>query len=298
MISGLGCTFARSTPLKRIGGDDYAASSNGDPRRKGQPRPFRGIPAVLEVPTHYAVRIFETSYVYRTDGNNIHEVSFRNPGSPRLLDVDIKTISRKKLFSVDFARPAGGTLSASMSFNGAGGKATTLTPGHITSINNTVDEQTINQITTVLGQGPVKALFGKDGADGAKPPVATRANAVRVKKTVAYAQFDVDDPGVADQITAFLHHHISACHGCDGGLPCEPEPIEEIPRPMSSDTDGKDVVTQVAFTQSAPNEANALVNASNAVGVGKGLRAVLRESDVPYFTTDAFTIYDVEVAYE
>lgn len=299
MVSGLGCTYARTTPLKRLGGDDYAASSNGDTRRHGQVRPFRGIPAVLEVPTHYAVTVKETCYVYWGKDGTIHEVAFRSPGEPRLLDASVVPIFRKKLFSVDFARPAGGTLTSTLAFNDVSPE---LTAGHIKTINNTVQEQTINQITEALGENGIKKLFMRGGAEmpdaSANTAAARFPHTIKVEKTVAYALFDVDAPGVADQITGFLHHHISACHNCDGGVPCESGFMEEVPAPRSSAKVQDSGVEQVAFTEPARDGDGSIVEVENTAATDKGLRAVLREKESPYLTTDSFTLYEVEVVYE
>ena len=299
VASGVGCTYARTTPLKRLWGDEYAASSNGDTRHHGQVRPFRGIPTVLEVPTHYAVTVKETCYVYQDGDGTIHEVAFRSPGEPRLLDATVVPIFRKKLFSVDFARPAGGTLSSALTFNDVSPE---LTAGHIKTISNSVQEQTINQITSALGESGIKKLFTRGGAEMPEASSRTAASrfphTIKIEKTVAYALFDVDAPGVADQISGFLHHHVSACHNCDGGVPCQRGFIEDVPAPRSSASIEDGGVTQVAFTESIPDGDDSIAEVKHAVGSDKGLRAVLREKEMPYITTDSFTLYEVEVVYE
>ena len=303
IASSVGCTYARTTPLKRLAGDEYAASSNGDTRRRGQVRPFRGMPVVLEVPTHYAVTVTETTFVYREKDNTIHEVVFRNPGTPRLLDVGVDVVRRKKLFSVDFARPAGGTLTSAVTFNDVEAPSASnpegLTAGHIKEINNTVNEQTINQITEALSESGVRKLFGRAFSGGTSEHVeAPRPHTIKVEKTVAYRLFDVDAPGVADQISAFLEHHVSACHGCEGAMPCgETGSYEEIPIDSSSMASASGV-TQVSFDDYAPDKSEACDSPDDERAAGVGLRATLREKESPYLTTTGFTLYEVEVVYE
>jgi len=302
IASGAGCTFARSTPLKRVAGDDYAASSNGEPKVHGKPRPFRGIPVVLEVPTHYAVTVTEACFVYRDKANVIHEVAFNSAGTPRLLNVDVQTVSRKKLFSVDFARPAGGTLTAEMKFIPVSGE---LTAGHIQSINNKVEEQTINQVTGVLANLGKAGLLGATG--GASKGVGNRQtdaakafnnNSYKINRTVAYALFDVDSPGVAEQISAFLEQHVSACHECEGGAPCEHQFPEEVSTPGLGTKAEVGRVSQVMYAERSESGAEGgMTDSRPESNISEG-RPMLREKDEAYLTTDAFTLYEVEVAYD
>jgi hypothetical protein len=74
--------------------------------------------------------------------------------------------------------------------------------------------------------------------------------------------------------------------------------MEEIPTPKSSATIRDGDVTQVAYTEPDVDESEAIKEIQQANAAEKGMRAVLREKEAPYLTTDGFTLYEVEVIYE
>jgi hypothetical protein len=306
LVVAVGCTTSRTTALKRIAGDTYAASSNGDIKRTGAPRPFRGVPVVLDVVTHFEVTITETAYLYRTGTEagkcaTMQEMAFSGCSeAPRILDAKIEPVKRKKLFSLDIARPAAGTLRHGMTFVSG---TTGSTGGYLAGVNAYVEERTIKDVTALLENTGIKKLLGVKGAANQRTLAARTDNETgatlknkthKIERTVAYALFDADAPDLETTITAFLDHHIGACHSCDGwaGEPCDC-PAAALPR--QTDQPLVSVIERSQPDSGKPSPADSTVIAATQATRSGGGRRLLREKETPYMVTAEFTLYEVEV---
>ena len=220
LLGMAGCTLMKSTMLTRFDDNSFAGQSNGVPQQHGQPRPFRGVPVALKVPTHVDVAITETYFLYLADAKNgnrtLQEAVFDDPRVPRNLDVKITPIMTKKLFTVDFVRPAAGTLDY---------KAEFTNDQYFSSIENTIVDETIQDITAAIKT--VAPSLGLQATAEIGTNLASRV--ATATRTVAYARFDIDAPDFEEQLNSFVLLHVTGCHGCQGRKTLDLDPMTNEP---------------------------------------------------------------------
>jgi hypothetical protein len=161
-----GCTSIRSTQLFRATDSKFSAYC--------MPWGTKGVPCKLQVETGLRVEIKETYFI---DVENGKEVS----GDHRLYEVTKTPIFSDQVFLVHIPRPMAGTLDLS------GDKGYHFTNGYLTKIGASVDDTTIEDITTILGPNSLGGLL-KTGATA--DPNALEA----VTRTVAVREFSFADP--------------------------------------------------------------------------------------------------------
>jgi hypothetical protein len=214
MLTAPGCTLIKSTLVTRQEDNSFVGQSNGQPQDHGKTRPYRGVPVALKVPTHVDVAVTETYFIQAVgDGANrkLQEVVFDSPSVPRNMNVTITPVVTKKLFTVDFVRPAAGTLDY---------KATFTDDQYFQSIENTIVDETIKDITAAIKT--VAPALGLPASATIGTSLAERL--LTANRTVAYARFDIDAPDFEEQLNSFLTLQVNACHNCEGrvapGVPC------------------------------------------------------------------------------
>lgn len=216
VISGAGCTSVKSTALKRNSDNSFVGASNGSEKAHGAARAFKGIPITLEIPSHVDVEITETYYI-ELHGAQLREVAF-DPATPRNLDVVIHPIKTRKAFTVDFVRPAAGTLETDLAFSD---------DQYLTSITNKLEDKTIKDITAAIQT--LTPLLTKKAAAAVGENIG--ASLIKNTRTVAFERFDIDEPGFEDRMLSFVELHLNACHGCEGRI--GPQAAEPIPHQHS-----------------------------------------------------------------
>lgn len=199
-----GCTTMSSTMLNRNEHDELYPNEYG---LTGATH-TKGVPITLEIPTHVDVFITETYYMQRGEGGILEEVKRSRLGR-RNLGVNIVSVKTKKVFTVDFKRPAAGSLVYDIAFQDDGAS----NEQYFKSIANKIEDQTIRQITSSLGAlGPLLS---------ARPTAADFSRGESVKKlivenerVVAYCRFDINELGYEDLVQSFIDKHLTCCHDC------------------------------------------------------------------------------------
>lgn len=161
-----GCTSLRSTELFRASDGKFSAycSSWGT----------KGVPCKFQVETGLRVEIKETYFIDAISGK---EVTTEH----RLYEVTKTPIFSDQVFMVHIPRPMAGTLDLS------GEKGYQFTNGYLTKIGETVDDTSIEDITTILGPNSLGGLL-KTGATA--DPKALEP----LTRTVAVREFTFADP--------------------------------------------------------------------------------------------------------
>ena len=115
-LAGLtGCQSFSSTMLNRLDNNSFVGNSNGTANSKCGARPFKGIPIALKVPSHLDVYIDEIYYMTEDDADRA-ALSDALTGT-RILNVRTQLIKTRKIFTVDYKRPASGTLNLQTQFS-------------------------------------------------------------------------------------------------------------------------------------------------------------------------------------
>lgn len=193
LLLASGCTSMRSTALTRL--DDGSLYSDLE-------RPAKGVPLALKVPTHLEVEIVET-FFWANNGATFAEANLPRP----MIDVRTRVIETKQVFTVDFVRPAAGTLNTKLEFTDE---------QYLKSINNRIEDQTIKAIaesaralTPLLGSPKSAVSSG-----------ASLTNRLIVdERTLAFQRFDLNSPTFEQDVRAFLDLYINNCNDCKQTFP-------------------------------------------------------------------------------
>ena len=185
-----GCTTVRSTPLSRTESDTLYKDME-------RPQP-QGVPITLKVPTHVDVYIMETYYLQDASKDDNYVDLVEVPMQRRNLWVQIKTIETEKVFTVDWKRPFSGTLDYSASMSDE---------QYFTQLGAKITDNTIKDVTSAFSSivGKRTSAKGEVGAD-----------LIIDDRVVAFERFDIDACDFEQQVLTFVHHHLNACHDCEG----------------------------------------------------------------------------------
>ncbi|MEZ6061481.1 MAG: hypothetical protein R3C19_14140 [Planctomycetaceae bacterium] len=220
LMTACGCATISSTLIER----DVCDTGYTDSTTKG-------VPITVKVPTHLKVVVRETRFL-TLDGDTLTPVTFdrtvvvNNNGQSVLqtlsepvvaVDVDHEYIETEKIFTVDFKRPAAGTLNYKLGFEDQ----------YITSIQNELQDRTIADVSTAINRilGSVADLR-TGGLRAGLSDVGERSSGLKSLQKVssirAAAVFEFDDPMFEVRLAEFLTQHLCAetCH--DGAAFGEP----------------------------------------------------------------------------
>lgn len=192
---------------------------------------LHGLPVTLEVPHRFKVSIIDT--FYEKSGNVLRDTSCVAPGmvppALKTRSVEVTVENTKEIFTVDFVRPAAGTLKTNAQLNAE--------RQYFTSIDNKIEDKTIQDITTAIGtlSGAISSL-PKNRALTEDPTVN------KLPRVVAVAVVEIADPSALEKIHDFLCLHLNGCNTC------VPAPLS--PPPVIST--GSNPVTPPAPPQVAP----------------------------------------------
>ena len=216
-----GCTSVRSSMLLRTDNNSFVGNSNGYAKCDGSTRPFKGVPITLEVPTHVDLTITETYYMFSSVGPeydptgkvvvNAAAVAASLQEVPvscrRNLSVKSEIIKTKKVFTVDFKRPAAGVLGYDAKFANR----------YFTEIDNSVTDRTITDSADAIASVvPALAKLASAG-QGVTPEFGAglKDRIVKGERVVAYQRFDIDSPSFECDVEAFVAQHVN-CSDCNG----------------------------------------------------------------------------------
>jgi hypothetical protein len=189
--------------INRLDGGTFIGNSNGTSKGNGQPRHFKGIPITLEVPTH--LEIFITETVYRKLKEDGESVVWEEPLDLRIYNVRTNVVRTKKLFTVDFKRPAAGTLEIDAQLSDE---------QYFKKITSKLQDETITQSADLLST-VIKAVSTASGPTAAQLQKMT--NVSREFRDVAYKRFDLNAPGFEWDVECFVNDQLSKCHSCSTG---------------------------------------------------------------------------------
>ncbi len=189
-IGALGCTSAKSTYLHR--------NEDGTGWKKEH---LKGIPITLEVPTHVKMTIVKRyHYVAAATAPATGGLLTVPADSKNLLvtyDIKVDYIKEKKIFGVDFKRPAAGTFKLGAAISGE---------GNFTNINEDINDVTIDSIgkqVNDLVKNVLPVLGGRKttgGETGTPPAVPIHT----IESVVASTVVRIDNPGFEHEIREFL----------------------------------------------------------------------------------------------
>lgn len=159
---------------------------------------LRGIPITLSVPTHVQILVVD-KILLTTGADGKATPVFADNRTMR--DLRTEFIVGKKIFMVDFERPAAGTLDYTAEFDDQ----------YFSKIQSKVNDQTIEQTSKAI-----ERILGKVAPQGLiAAPTSTRQKDAGIKLTEvdsvrAAAVFELDAPNLELQIEEFLHTHLNS----------------------------------------------------------------------------------------
>jgi hypothetical protein len=189
-----GCTSIRSTWY----GDDGCQTCEKAKKH------LRGVPTTLEVPTHLHVQILRTRY--GSFNSTTGAVTF----FPELdsKSVDVAQVIQKEIFTVDFKRPASGTLAYDVKFD----------KQYITKIENSLDDKTIASVANLISQvlKTVPTLAGKSSAGNVD---TDKGLLLPFQEVLASEMFAINEPNLQERIKAFVDVYVNQCDRQCGACP-------------------------------------------------------------------------------
>jgi hypothetical protein len=216
LFGSLGCRSISSTIMDRTPSDNLVSESNGERCYLDQGAPYRGIPVVVQVPTHVDITINETLlFTDMPDPSGGGRTLVQLKPSKRQIGVDASIKKSDKLFFVDFKRPAGGTMDYTIDYGD--GKSQ-----YFKSIKYKVVDETISDInsalTTVFSTTATKSTSKANASPSRKPATendpASGPILSSTTRTLAWKRFDINEPDFEQQLTDFVNLHVNDCNEC------------------------------------------------------------------------------------
>lgn len=160
-----------------------------------------GVPIRVKVPSHLQVHVTET-YILQKVNSEWKPVKLPQP----LLNVQSNLRYTEKIFTVDFKRPAAGTSKYDAEFTD---------DQYFKKIQHEVEDRTIKETSEAIG-GLIGAIAR---AGGGRASLAQRGSTdtdlLTGERSVAWAEFDINEPGFEESVQAFVHEHLNCCHSCE-----------------------------------------------------------------------------------
>lgn len=203
--SSSSCTSFRTMSLGRLDNDSLFVNCFN--------RKAKGIPVKMKVPSHVTVTVYEQQILIRGK-EGVKLQSF----SPPQYEVETGLAYTDKVFTVDFVRPAGGSLALLNQDANKDGIAFD-DEQYFKSIQATVKEQTMEQVANAMKDFP-GTLKGDDKASGAS--VSARVvdssqgfdNIHFEQSIVAYQRFDLARPHWEEELNYFVNKYLVKCGTC------------------------------------------------------------------------------------
>lgn len=220
LVALTGCTTMSSTALVRTPDDMLFVNKFTSLFGKTDRSHVKGVPITLNVPTHTDAYIIETYYVQKSNDGQLVALPQERLGR-RNLHVDLKSVMTPKIFTVDFKRPAAGSLVYDLRFQTGEG----ANEQYFQSFANRIEDETIRDITAAIGTlkpvlagTPTSALSANLGND-------VKKQLIENTRVVAYARFDISEPDYEQRLACFIDEHLNCCHACQSF----PAPVAESP---------------------------------------------------------------------
>jgi hypothetical protein len=160
-------------------------------------RCVHGVPAMVKVPTHIEVKIVQTDY-WKIEEIGTSPKKLVHLPSATLRSVDISEVCVNKLVMIDPKRPASGSGSFAIEYDGDG-------KGVIKTINYKAVDETIKN-SAALAAAALKAFGVKTGTEtGSTPDMLAN-----VKRTIAIKRFPVGRCSQGE-IESFVAQYINLC---------------------------------------------------------------------------------------
>jgi hypothetical protein len=184
LLVSAGCTSMRSVMLHRN------ECNTGWEKTRHLP----GVPITLKVPTHLQIVVLEKHYLVRS-ANDYKRIEL--PVPVRRVETEFKYTDR--IFTVDFKRPAAGTLDLKVRFKDQ--------DQYFQEIQQRVVDETIQDVAKLIGAIAPRGVVGPAMAAAAAPQ-----DLVEIETVVAVGWFEIDDPNFEQQVANFLHCHLNQAH--------------------------------------------------------------------------------------
>jgi hypothetical protein len=192
LLGAVGCSSIRSDLFTDDGCQDCTKVK----------KHLHGVPTTLDVPTHVAVYVIRTSYGRVSDKG---EVTFVPELESR--SVAAESVVQKEVFTVDFKRPAAGSLKYNVKFD--------TRKQYITKISNTSNDQTITSVANLMAQILRTApTLGRGGAAGGTDGGQTATqieDLMPFQEVVVGELFALSEPNVQERIQGFLDLYLNNC---------------------------------------------------------------------------------------
>lgn len=220
VIALSGCASFSTTMLNRQDDNSLWGNSNGEFKgNNNKTRPYKGVPITLKLPTHLDVFIDE-EYFLKIQGDKVSEPL---ENQCRLLSVRNKLIYSDKVFTVDFKRPASGTLGLTLGFD--------EDEQYFNSIDSKLKDDTI-VASSALVAGVINSLQAQNSAaiktstaeeEARKKEEEKKKADAKAKKdgvvtpdsrVVAYQRFDINAIDFEQQVADFVNKHLNCCNQC------------------------------------------------------------------------------------
>jgi hypothetical protein len=206
MVSAMGCTSMQSTLFTDDGCQDC----------KKIKKHLHGVPTTLDVPTHLYIYIVRTKYGRVSDKG---EVTFVPELEARSVGVD--AVIQKEIFTVDFKRPASGSLSYDVKFD--------TKSQYITKINNQLNDQTITSVANLVAQIlRTVPMLARGPAAGLQPVPTAIDGLTPFQEIIVGEMFALSEPNVQERIQGFLDLYLNECD-----RRCPPCPFPGPPPPCA-----------------------------------------------------------------
>lgn len=227
-----GCTSMRSTSLTRQDDDSYVHNEKV---------PTPGVPVTVKVPSHLELAVVETLYFYDADKEDgqidLRRLDIFKKDDRRNIKVKSEIIKTEKVITVDFKRPAAGSLEYNLGFD--------TKEQYITQIETFLYDRTLEDAANLIAQVVPGALEQTPGTKPTPEAWSTSAHGTRPdpnaqgptvgedistdlmikERVVAIARFDINACDFEEQVTAFLEYHVNACHSCTNDMGYPPSSV-------------------------------------------------------------------------
>lgn len=205
VVSMCGCSSFKSTLLTR---DESNMHWQSVPRLKG-------VPITVKVPTHLKVIVFEKHFFHNTEkGPERLEVPVV------IRDFDTEVINTEKMFTVDFKRPAAGSIEMTAEFE----------EQYFKKIEDKVVDETIDDVANLLSKTIPLLTPTVDTGDDANlnDTQVGKLEMTEVKSVVAVGVFEFDEPDFEEQVMGFINCHVNNSHNALT-VPPGVSPITRLP---------------------------------------------------------------------
>lgn len=157
---------------------------------------LKGVPITVKVPTHLKVYVYEKHFLEERDGQiQVVKLDFV------IRDFASEFLYTEKVFTVDFKRPAAGSYNLDLDLT---------EDQYIQKISHDVTDETIKDVTALLGALPGLGIKFAEGGEGERGTLDERLK--EVKAVVAVGLFEIDDPEFEAQVTEFVNCHMNQAH--------------------------------------------------------------------------------------